>query len=61
MKQLLNILVLVLLANIAVAQAPQGIPYQAVARNSSGAVLASTTISLRFTIRDCVATMKIHH
>ena len=38
------------------AQAPQGIPYQAAARNSSGAVLASTTISVRFTIRDSVPT-----
>lgn len=56
MKQLLNIFVLVLLANIAMAQAPQGIPYQAVARNSSGAILASTSISVRFTIRDSIAT-----
>ena len=38
------------------AQAPQGIPYQAAARNSSGAVLASTAISVRFTIRDSIAT-----
>jgi hypothetical protein len=61
MKQLLNILALVLLANIAVAQAPQGIPYQAAARNSSGAVLASTNISVRFTIRDSIATGAIKY
>ncbi len=61
MKQLLNIFVLVLLANVAIAQAPQGIPYQAVARNSSGAILASTAISVRFTIRDSIATGAIKY
>ncbi len=61
MKQLLNIFVLLLLANIAMAQAPQGIPYQAVARNSSGAILASTAISVRFTIRDSIATGTIKY
>lgn len=43
------------------AQAPQGIPYQAIARNSSGAILASTAISVRFTIRDSVATGAIKY
>jgi hypothetical protein len=61
MKNILNILLLVLLANIALAQAPQGIPYQAVARNSTGAILASTAISVRFTIRDSVATGNIKY
>ena len=61
MKQLLNIFLLLLLANIAMAQAPQGIPYQAVARNSTGAILASTSISVRFTIRDSVATGTIKY
>jgi hypothetical protein len=56
MKRILNLLVLVLLANIAMAQAPQGIPYQALARNISGAILASSAISVLFTIRDSVAT-----
>jgi uncharacterized protein YjdB len=51
----LTIMCLVM-ASIAFAQTPQGIPYQAAARNSSGAVLASTNISLRFTVRDSVAT-----
>jgi hypothetical protein len=49
-----------LLLNVAIrAQAPQGIPYQAVARNSSGTILASATISVRFTIRDSTATGSI--
>jgi hypothetical protein len=61
MKRILNLLVLVLLANIAVAQAPQGIPYQAVARNSSGAILASTAVSVRFTIRDSIASGAIKY
>lgn len=43
------------------AQAPQGIPYQGAARNSSGAVLAGTSISVRFTIRDSVATGSIKY
>jgi hypothetical protein len=61
MRQILNILFIVLLASITYAQAPQGIPYQAVARNSSGAILASTSISLRFTIRDSVTTGTIKY
>jgi hypothetical protein len=61
MKQLFNILVLLLIANVAIAQAPQGIPYQAAARNSSGAILASTNISVRFTIRDSIATGAIKY
>jgi hypothetical protein len=38
------------------AQAPQGIPYQAIARNSSGVILAGQTIRVRFSIRDSIAT-----
>lgn len=37
------------------AQAPQGIPYQAVARNSSGNLIAGQNISLRFSIHDVTA------
>ena len=55
MKHLLAIILFCVLRINAQAQAPQGIPYQAVARNSSGAILASTAISVRFTIRDSVA------
>ena len=61
MKSLLNIFVLLILANVVIAQAPQGIPYQAVARNSSGTILASTAISVRFTIRDSIATGAIKY
>jgi hypothetical protein len=54
-------IICLLLAAITHAQAPQGIPYQAVARNSSGAILASTAISVRFTIRDSIATGAIKY
>jgi len=39
-----------------IAQFPQGIPYQAIARGSSGAIILSHTISLRFTIHDSIIT-----
>lgn len=52
MRYLFNILTLLLLTNIAFAQAPLGIPYQAIARNSSGVVLAATPVSVKFTVRD---------
>ncbi len=58
---MLFLVMLVALSIGANAQAPQGIPYQAVARNSSGVILASTTISVRFTIRDSVATGTIKY
>jgi hypothetical protein len=54
-------LICLLLAIMTHAQAPQGIPYQAVARNSSAAILASTNISVRFTIRDSIATGAIKY
>lgn len=57
-----KVLLMVLLFGIsfsAFAQVPQGIPYQAVARNSSGNILASQTIRVRFSIRDSVATGSI--
>ena len=34
------------------AQAPQAIPYQAIARNSSGTIVASSPVGLRFSIHD---------
>jgi trimeric autotransporter adhesin len=61
MRKFINTLLLLLIANIVQAQAPQGIPYQAAARNASGAVLASTNISVRFTIRDSIATGAIKY
>ena len=38
-----------------IAQAPQGIPYQAIARNASGVAIASTAVKVRFSIRDSIA------
>lgn len=52
MKNILILLLFLFLLSKAHAQVPQGIPYQATARNSSGAPLVSSTISVRFTIRD---------
>jgi hypothetical protein len=60
MKRILFLLMM-LCAYGSFAQAPQGIPYQAVARNSSGAILAGTVISVRFTIRDSVSTGAIKY
>lgn len=56
MKLILTFVVFFALIGSSYAQAPQGIPYQAVARNSSGALLSSTNVSIRFTVRDAVAT-----
>ncbi len=56
MRHILTLLSFLLLLTTAHAQAPQGIPYQAAARSTSGTVLASTAISVRFTIRDSIAT-----
>jgi hypothetical protein len=39
----------------AYAQVPQAIPYQAVARNSAGVLLANQNISVRLTVRNSVA------
>ncbi len=51
------VLLLILLATCCVlnsveAQVPQAIPYQAVARDNSGNVIANQIISLRFSIHD---------
>ena len=43
------------------AQAPQGIPYQAIARNASGVAIANTAVKVRFTIRDSIATGAIKY
>ena len=49
------ILVLITITFMVKAQAPQAIPYQGVARNASGSVLASQAISLRISIHDLTA------
>jgi hypothetical protein len=53
-KVLLTLLILGSL-NAAMAQAPQAIPYQGVARNASGNILSSQSIGLRLSIRDLTA------
>ena len=43
------------------AQSPQGIPYQAIARNASGVAIANTAVKVRFSIRDSIATGAIKY
>ena len=47
---------ILLFASTANAQVPQGIPYQAVARNGQGQPLASANVKVRFSILDSTAT-----
>ena len=47
---------ILLFASTANAQVPQGIPYQAVARNGQSQPLASTNVKVRFSILDSTAT-----
>jgi hypothetical protein len=44
-----------------IAQAPQGIPYQAIARNASGVAISNSAVKVRFTIRDSIATGAIKY
>jgi hypothetical protein len=48
--------ILILTISISVAQVPQGIPYQAVARNGQGQPLSNTNVKVRFSILDSTAT-----
>lgn len=50
MKKLQLLFIALLLAGATIAQVPNAINYQAVARNNSGAALANQTISVRLTI-----------
>jgi hypothetical protein len=64
MSRLFNsiwVIVFAFMAHVATAQVPQAIPYQAVARNSSGSILAGTPISVRFTIRNGSATGTVQY
>jgi hypothetical protein len=56
-KVLLTLLVVIVLGSInaVMAQAPQAIPYQGVARNASGNILSSQSIGLRLSIHDLTA------
>ena len=48
----LSLLPLIFISLLTFGQAPQGINYQAVVRNSTGAVLANTTVGIKFQIHD---------
>lgn len=54
-KLLLSFSAAMLFASAIFAQAPSAINYQAAVRNSSGAVLASALVQVRFTIHDATA------
>ena len=55
-KQILFLVVFIAAAFLVHAQAPNAIPYQGVARNAGGNILASQPISLRISIHDVTAT-----
>ncbi len=61
MKTLYTFCLLLTSDFLLLAQAPQGIPYQAVARNASGQAIASTAVKVRFSIRDSIATGAIKY
>jgi uncharacterized protein (TIGR02145 family) len=52
MKTFLTLSLQLLLISFLWAQAPQGIPYQAVMRNADGSVMASSAVSLTFMIHE---------
>ncbi len=54
-KNLLLLFSILAVVNIAYAQAPNAIPYQGVARNAAGNILAAQPISLRVSIHDISA------
>jgi uncharacterized protein (TIGR02145 family) len=56
MKTFLTLSLHLLITSFLFAQAPQGIPYQAVMRNADGSVMASSAVSLTFMIHDATAT-----
>jgi hypothetical protein len=56
MKTFLTLPLHLLISTFLFAQAPQGIPYQAVMRNADGSVMASSAVDLTFMIHDVSAT-----
>jgi uncharacterized protein (TIGR02145 family) len=56
MKSIFTTAFVMLITTFLCAQAPQGIPYQAVMRNAGGSVMASSAVSLTFMIHDGAAT-----
>lgn len=64
MKKIFTILFIIncsLIINCANAQAPQAIPYQAVARDSAGNIIANQNISLRFSIHPMPTGTLLHY
>jgi uncharacterized protein (TIGR02145 family) len=55
-KSWILVVTLLIIGNRMQAQAPQGIPYQAVMRNADGSVMASSAVNLTFNIHDGSAT-----
>jgi uncharacterized protein (TIGR02145 family) len=56
MKTFLTLSLHLLISSFLWAQAPQGIPYQAVMRNADGSVMANSAVNLTFMIHDGSAT-----
>ena len=56
MKRLLTLIALCIISAYLFTQIPQQLTYQAIARNSTGAALVSTYISLRISVKDVTAT-----
>lgn len=56
MKKFLALSLHLLISSFLLAQAPQGIPYQAVMRNADGTVMANSAVDLTFMIHDGSAT-----
>jgi hypothetical protein len=56
MKTIFTLSLHLLITSFLWAQAPQGIPYQAVMRNADGSVMASSAVNLTFMIHDATAT-----
>jgi uncharacterized protein (TIGR02145 family) len=56
MKNIFTTTLFMIITSFLCAQAPQGIPYQAVMRNADGSVMASSAVSLTFMIHDGSAT-----
>lgn len=55
-NNLIIFIAFILFSTLVKAQSPQGIPYQGIARNASGAILANQPISLRMSIHDATTT-----
>jgi hypothetical protein len=50
MKKVLLLICLIVATNILLAQAPQGVNYQTVVRNSAGVAIENQSVSIRFTV-----------